>query len=183
MINNRCSSPGRKEVKMRELIVGIAALALLASVACASDTGTKTDSTKSADKVEKKADSAKAETEKWVTTKSGLQILDTKVGTGIEAKTGMKVAMNYTGWLWVDGAKKGEPFDSSRKPGGQPYPVTLGARGVIAGWEEGILGMKEGGKRDLIIPPSLGYGANGFPGVIPPNSTLFFEVEFVKELK
>jgi FKBP-type peptidyl-prolyl cis-trans isomerase len=167
----------------------VAAISLLAAVAFADDTSKVADSRVVEDKVITKVDSAKAgaeskkaETEKWVTTKTGLQILDTKIGTGDEAKVGMKVAMHYTGWLWVDSAKKGEPFDSSRKRG-QPYPVLLGARSVIAGWEEGILGMKEGGQRTLIIPPALAYGERGFPGAIPPNSTLIFELEFVKEVK
>ncbi len=175
---------------MKTIVAGVAALSLLTAAAFADDSAKGADPKAAADKMEMKADSTKAgaehkkaEMEKWVTTKSGLQMLDTKVGTGAEAKVGMRVAMNYTGWLWVDGAKKGEPFDSSRKPGGQPYPVTLGARGVIAGWEEGILGMKEGGQRTLIIPPALAYGQQGYPGVIPPNSTLIFEVEFVKEVK
>jgi FKBP-type peptidyl-prolyl cis-trans isomerase len=116
---------------------------------------------------------------KMVTTKSGLKYIDTKVGTGEEAKSGMTVTVHYTGWLYVNG-KRGSKFDSS-VDSGRPYTFTLGAHGVIAGWDEGVAGMKVGGKRELIIPPDLGYGARGAGGgVIPPNATLDFEVELLK---
>lgn len=114
----------------------------------------------------------------WVTTNSGLKYLDHVVGEGEEAVNGMMVEMHYTGWLWENG-KRSKKFDSSRD-GNQPFSFPLGAGRVIKGWDEGILGMKVGGKRELIIPPELGYGARGAGGLIPPNATLNFEVEFLR---
>src|SRR5438034_11416438 len=105
-----------------------------------------------------------------VTNASGLKYDDLVVGTGPEAKTGQTVSVHYTGWL-TDGKK----FDSS-KDRGQPFSFPLGAGRVIKGWDEGVAGMKVGGKRTLVIPPELGYGARGAPGAIPPNATLKFEV-------
>src|SRR5436305_4051295 len=110
---------------------------------------------------------------KVVTTKSGLKYTDEKVGTGKEAKRGDMVDVHYTGWL-----KDGTKFDSS-KDRGQPFSFPLGAGRVIKGWDEGVAGMKEGGKRKLVIPPELGYGARGPPGIPPPNATLKFEVELL----
>ena len=105
------------------------------------------------------------------TTASGLVIEELEVGTGAEATAGQQVQVHYTGWL-TDGKK----FDSS-KDRNDPFVFGLGARQVIAGWDEGVQGMKVGGKRKLTIPASLGYGARGAGGVIPPNATLVFEVE------
>ena len=113
---------------------------------------------------------------KMVTTRSGLKYLDTKVGTGAVALAGSKVDVSYTGWLYVDG-KRGKEFDKGS------IPFTIGKHEVIPGWEEGLTGMKVGGKRELIIPPALGYGASGAGGVIPPNATLDFEVELMKVTK
>jgi FKBP-type peptidyl-prolyl cis-trans isomerase FkpA len=107
------------------------------------------------------------------TTASGLVYEDLEVGTGPEAKAGMHVQVHYTGWL-TDGRK----FDSS-KDRNDPFAFALGARHVIAGWDEGVQGMKIGGSRKLTIPPELGYGARGAGGVIPPNATLVFEVELL----
>jgi FKBP-type peptidyl-prolyl cis-trans isomerase len=114
----------------------------------------------------------------WVTTNSGLKYLDHVVGDGEEAVNGMTIEMHYTGWLWEDG-QRSKKFDSSHDRN-QPFSFPLGAGRVIKGWDEGILGMKVGGKRELIIPPELGYGARGFGNVIPPNATLNFEVEFLR---
>ncbi len=114
----------------------------------------------------------------WVTTNSGLKYLDHVVGDGEEAVNGMTIEMHYTGWLWENG-KRSKKFDSSRD-GNQPFSFPLGAGRVIKGWDEGILGMKVGGKRELIITPELGYGARGAGGLIPPNATLNFEVEFLR---
>ena len=107
----------------------------------------------------------------------GLKYTDTKIGDGATAKAGNKVTVNYTGWLNENGAK-GKKFDSSLDRN-QPFQFTLGAHQVIAGWDEGVAGMKVGGKRTLIIPPELGYGARGAGGIIPPNATLIFEVELL----
>jgi FKBP-type peptidyl-prolyl cis-trans isomerase len=108
---------------------------------------------------------------------NGLKYTDTKTGNGATATSGNKVSVHYTGWLYNNGAK-GAKFDSSVDRG-QPFQFTLGAHQVIAGWDEGVAGMKVGGKRTLIIPPELGYGARGAGGVIPPNATLMFDVELL----
>ena len=114
---------------------------------------------------------------KRVTTPSGLQIEDTKVGTGASPKTGQTCVMHYTGWLYENGAK-GKKFDSSVDRG-QPFEFQIGLGMVIKGWDEGVMTMKVGGKRTLLIPPSLGYGSRGAGGVIPPNATLLFDVELL----
>jgi len=108
---------------------------------------------------------------------NGLKYTDDKTGEGAEAMVGKKVSVHYTGWLSNNGAK-GKKFDSSVDRG-QPFQFTLGARQVIAGWDEGVAGMRVGGKRTLMIPPELGYGARGAGGVIPPNATLIFDVELL----
>ena len=113
-----------------------------------------------------------------VTLPSGLKYQDEVVGTGPEPKAGQKVTVHYTGWLDEGGGKKGKKFDSSRDRN-QHFSFTLGAGQVIRGWDEGVATMKVGGKRTLIIPPDLGYGARGAGGVIPPNATLLFEVELL----
>ena len=107
------------------------------------------------------------------TTKSGLQIEEIKIGEGDAAASGQFVSVHYTGWL-TDGSK----FDSS-KDRDEPFEFSLGQRMVIAGWDEGVQGMRVGGIRKLTIPPQLGYGARGAGGVIPPNATLVFEVELL----
>jgi FKBP-type peptidyl-prolyl cis-trans isomerase FkpA len=103
----------------------------------------------------------------------GLQYTDDVVGTGAEATTGKTAVVHYTGWL-MDGTK----FDSSVDRD-QPFSFPLGAGQVIKGWDEGVVGMKVGGKRTLIIPPALGYGARGAGNVIPPNATLKFDVQLL----
>jgi FKBP-type peptidyl-prolyl cis-trans isomerase FkpA len=108
-----------------------------------------------------------------ITTPSGLTIEELIVGSGAAAASGQKVSVHYTGWL-TSGAK----FDSS-KDRGDPFIFPLGKGHVIKGWDEGVQGMKVGGKRKLTIPPALGYGARGAGGVIPPNATLVFEVELL----
>ncbi|HEU4378261.1 MAG TPA: FKBP-type peptidyl-prolyl cis-trans isomerase [Hyphomicrobiaceae bacterium] len=112
-----------------------------------------------------------------MTTPSGLKITDTQAGTGATPRTGQTCVMHYTGWLYQDG-KKGAKFDSSLDRG-QPFEFPIGTGRVIKGWDEGVASMKVGGKRTLIIPPELGYGARGAGGVIPPNATLIFEVELL----
>jgi FKBP-type peptidyl-prolyl cis-trans isomerase FkpA len=110
---------------------------------------------------------------------AGLVKTDTVVGKGKEAVPGKTVEVHYTGWLHDPAAKdkRGKQFDSSRGRG--PFSFPLGGGRVIKGWDEGVAGMKVGGKRTLIIPPELGYGARGAGGVIPPNATLVFEVELL----
>ncbi|WP_456758334.1 FKBP-type peptidyl-prolyl cis-trans isomerase [Bradyrhizobium sp. USDA 4011] len=114
---------------------------------------------------------------KPMTTASGLQIIDSKVGTGASPKTGQTCVMHYTGWLYENG-QKGKKFDSSVDRN-EPFEFPIGQGHVIKGWEEGVATMKVGGKRTLIIPPNLGYGARGAGGVIPPNATLMFDVELL----
>lgn len=110
---------------------------------------------------------------KMITTPSGLQYEDLVVGNGAQPQNGQKVIVHYTGWL-----TNGTKFDSSVDRG-QPFDFVLGQGQVIKGWDEGVATMKIGGKRKLVIPASLGYGARGAGGVIPPNSTLVFEVQLL----
>ena len=107
----------------------------------------------------------------------GTRTIDRKIGSGAVAEPGRMVAVHYTGWLFIDGGK-GKKFDSSRDTG-QPFVFTLGASEVILGWDEGVAGMQVGGTRTLIVPPQAGYGEAGGGDVIPPNSTLLFEVELL----
>ena len=106
---------------------------------------------------------------------NGLLIEDIVVGDGNEAKDHNKVVVNYTGTL-----ENGSIFDSSLKPGRDPFTFTLGVGSVIKGWDQGVKGMRVGGKRKLVIPPELGYGDKGACNVIPPNTTLYFEVELLE---
>ncbi|MDQ6647921.1 MAG: FKBP-type peptidyl-prolyl cis-trans isomerase [Pseudomonadota bacterium] len=109
-----------------------------------------------------------------------LVVIDQKVGSGTEATAGMSVTVHYTGWLYNDSAKDkhGSKFDSSRDHG-EPFTFSLGAGQVIEGWDQGVAGMKVGGKRTLLIPASLGYGARGAGSDIPPNASLVFDVELL----
>ncbi len=123
---------------------------------------------------------AEVEDGAFTTTPSGLKYVDLQPGAGAEATAGKTVAVHYTGWL-TDGSR----FDTSRDPSRpmgrqQPFTFTLGRGEVIPGWDEGVAGMKVGGKRQLVIPPGLAYGERGAGGVIPPNATLVFEVELVE---
>jgi FKBP-type peptidyl-prolyl cis-trans isomerase len=110
---------------------------------------------------------------KVTTTASGLKYEDLVAGTGASPKAGQTCSVHYTGWL-----TNGNKFDSSRDRG-QPFTFPIGQGAVIKGWDEGVMGMKVGGKRKLMVPPDLAYGAQGFPPVIPPNSELVFEVELL----
>ncbi len=116
----------------------------------------------------------KAKEQTVITTRSGLKYIDEVVGEGAEVKSGDTVSVHYTGWL-----KDGTKFDSSRDRN-QPFPVPVGKGQVIKGWDEGLQGMKAGGKRKLIIPADLAYGPRGYPGAIPPNAELTFDVEVIK---
>ena len=179
---------------MRRFVTGLATVALLSAAVIADTTDVKKDTPTVGKAVaaphQAKADTLKADAkakvaakkataEKWVESKTGLKYIDVKMGTGAPVPVGTKAAIAYTGWLWENG-QKGKKFDSSE--GGEPYPDTIGGPGVIQGWIEGLQGMKVGGKRTLLIPPSLAYGSRGFPGAIPPNATLIFDVELVKTL-
>ncbi len=110
-------------------------------------------------------------------TPSSLEILDTVIGNGDLASPGRQITVHYTGWLYSEG-QQGKKFDSS-KDRGDPFVFTLGAGMVIKGWDEGFAGMRVGGLRTLIIPSSMGYGARGAGGVIPPHATLKFDVELL----
>jgi FKBP-type peptidyl-prolyl cis-trans isomerase len=123
---------------------------------------------------DKKDNDSKVKKMEYVTTKSGLKYLDEKVGTGAEAKAGDAVSVHYTGTL-----KNGKKFDSSRDRK-EPFTFNLGAGQVIKGWDEGVAGMKVGGKRKLIIPSELAYGKRGAGNVIPPDAELTFEVELLE---
>ncbi|HTZ34987.1 MAG TPA: FKBP-type peptidyl-prolyl cis-trans isomerase [Stellaceae bacterium] len=123
------------------------------------------------------AGNAPAQESKPVQLADGLQYTDTKPGDGAVAEKGLIVSVQYTGWLYKNG-QRGAKFDSSLDRG-KPITFKLGEGQVIKGWDEGITGMKVGGKRTLVIPPELAYGARGANGIIPPNATLTFDVELV----
>jgi peptidylprolyl isomerase len=114
---------------------------------------------------------------KWEKTESGLEYRDIKQGTGAKPKTGQNCEVHYTGWLWQRSGDR-KKFKSS--VGGEPYSFLVGKGKVINGWDEGVATMKVGGKRRLLIPPQLGYGARGYPPDIPPDATLLLEVELLK---
>ena len=151
------------------LILGLASL-LLSATGC-KDTGEEQGQTEPTTE-------ATQETAQVVTTESGLKYIDHVIGDGAEAVAGQPVQVHYTGWLYENG-EKGAKFDSSHDRN-EPFGFQLGAGRVIKGWDEGVAGMKVGGKRELIIPPELGYGARGAGAAIPPNATLVFDVELLK---
>jgi FKBP-type peptidyl-prolyl cis-trans isomerase len=147
-------------------IVGIVAVVLVTAFVWAQTAGQKPSAARPNVNVPTKV------TGDGVKTASGLQYWDIKVGTGTEAKDGSHVKVHYTGWL-----TSGKKFDSS--VGGPPFDFTIGHGDVIKGWDEGVTGMKVGGKRRLRIPPNLAYGERGYPGAIPANATLIFDVQLV----
>jgi FKBP-type peptidyl-prolyl cis-trans isomerase len=155
----------------------IAVLALT-TIGLAAQTSTTKSSTKTGATTKKPATAARPNTNaptkvtgEGTKTPSGLQYWDIKHGAGATALRGQKVTVHYTGWL-----TSGKKFDSS-VDAGQPFSFTLGEGEVIKGWDEGVAGMKVGGKRQLRIPPQLAYGDRGAAGVIPPNATLIFDVQ------
>ncbi len=162
---------------MRKLTYGLVALAIIVLAGCQQGkSGESAPPQAASPKTQQPAQPAapQASAVKEVTTASGLKYQDLVVGNGPMAEEGTPVVVNYTGWL-TDGTK----FDSSHDAGRQPLPFTIGAGMVIRGWDEGVKGMRVGGKRKLTIPPDLAYGERGYPPVIPANSTLVFEVEFL----
>ena len=166
--------------RKKPVLLGVLLLVIMSVLsACGDATGTpSTDTTASATTSSASstpfASGIPQVTGKTITTSDGLQYIDTKVGDGAEAKAGQTVSVNYTGYLAANGKK----FDSSVDKG-VPFPFPLGTGRVIKGWDEGVAGMKVGGKRRLIIPPDLGYGAGGYPPVIPASATLVFDVELL----
>jgi peptidylprolyl isomerase len=143
----------------------------------------KTDTAKAKDEPAKAAPAKStppAAGNKETTLSSGLRMIDSKEGQGAAVKMGNEIQVHYTGWLYENG-KRGAKFDSSVDRG-QPFVFTVG-EGVIDGWSQGVVGMKPGGKRELIIPGALAYGPSGRPPRIPPNATLDFEIELLKVLR
>jgi len=161
-------------------VILLAALAVaLFVVGCNEEVGTqatpeKPASAKPAPKAETPITKEPSETN-WVTKESGLLYTDKTEGTGTEVKKGDTVVVNYRGWL-----DDGTEFDSSKKPGRTPFSFKVGAGNVIKGWDEGLVGMKIGGVRELKLSPEMGYGSRGAGGVIPPNATLHFEIELLE---
>jgi FKBP-type peptidyl-prolyl cis-trans isomerase len=152
-------------MKTRTIVI----LLCLAATLCWSQTATK----KSATAARPNTNAPTKVTGQGTKTPSGLQYWDIKMGTGQEAKTGDHVKVHYTGWL-----TSGKKFDSS-VDAHQPFDFRIGSGDVIKGWDEGVTGMKVGGKRQLRIPPDLAYGAKGYPGVIPANATLIFDIQLL----
>jgi FKBP-type peptidyl-prolyl cis-trans isomerase FkpA len=159
---------------VRLLCVNIAALCISAP-AFADDTATANPAQAATETINRSVIQPNAD---YVKTSSGLQYLDIKVGSGPAARNGNKVIVHYTGWLKGRLGIPGKKFDSSRDRN-EPFQFPLGMGEVISGWDEGVVGMKVGGIRQLIVPSYLGYGAKGAGDSIPPNATLIFEVELL----
>jgi len=163
----------------KSLFLATTALAALAVTACSRSEKPATEAAPATAAPAETA-AAPAATSPAASEKIEMQITDLVPGTGAEIKTGQSALVHYTGWLYDANApeNKGNQFDSS--VGREPYEFPVGAGSVIAGWDQGVVGMKVGGKRRLVIPPLMAYGEGGHPPVIPPNSTLVFDVELVE---
>jgi FKBP-type peptidyl-prolyl cis-trans isomerase FkpA len=172
-------------VKSSQAGDGLSAAPRLAGAAClllflsaCGGTDTYSDARGDCARIEPRTDNLHQQVE-LRTTADGLRWGDITTGSGAQAAIGPHVtlqhlSLQYTGWL-----QDGSSFDSTRKPGGVPYPLILGVGSVIKGWQEGIPGMRLGGVRRLVIPPTLAYGADGFPGEIPPNATLTYDIQLL----
>ncbi len=179
------TGPGSEQASMAAKIIGV--LFVVGALVAIYQTSTRTSAHSSAmsgshsgsDTMEGNSNvSVNAITGETVTTASGLQYIEQAAGEGDLPEAGQTVVVHYTGWLYNDG-EKGAKFDSSVDRG-QPFSFRLGQGMVIQGWDEGLASMRPGGKRTLIIPASLGYGAQGAGGVIPPGATLMFDVELLE---
>jgi FKBP-type peptidyl-prolyl cis-trans isomerase len=159
-------------MKQLVLLATLAVVTLLAAQTTSKTTAQKSTPAPKASATPKPSSPTKV-TGKPQTTASGVEYWDIKVGTGKTAVDGKKLTMHYTGWF-PDGKKFDSSFDRD-----EPFPFTLGKGEVIKGWDEGVAGMKVGGKRQLKIPPAAGYGARGAPPIVPPNATLIFDVELL----
>ena len=157
------------EIKMKNAAILLTFLALLSAGVWAAQEQTTAPATAA-----KSGTTSPKPVAKMITTPSGLQYQDIVVGKGAQPKDGDTVVVNYTGRF-----TNGKIFDTSVGPGKKPFQFPLGRGQVIKGWDEGVATMHVGGKRKLVIPPDLAYGAGGYPGVIPPNSTLTFVVELL----
>jgi peptidylprolyl isomerase len=165
-----------KRIRVFILIIGFLGLAAaLAGQSTPQTSPTTTAPKKPAALVAKRTTTAAHPAAQWITTASGLKYQDTLVGKGPQPKDGDDVLVNYTGRF-----PNGKVFDTSLAPGRTPFELHVGKGEVIKGWDEGLSTMHVGGKRKLIIPPDLAYGPKGYPGVIPPNSTLTFDVELLR---
>ncbi|MCE5321723.1 FKBP-type peptidyl-prolyl cis-trans isomerase [bacterium] len=163
---------------MRSLLAILLAVGVIfALIGCGKEETKQTQTPAPAKEKSESAATSDAQTQSedgFISTESGLQYKDTKVGTGPAVKVGDSVTVEYKGWL-----DNGTVFDSTKKPGAGPFSFNVGSGQVIKGWDEGLQGMKKGGVRQLILPPALGYGSEDM-GTIPPNSTLHFEIELLK---
>lgn len=173
---------------MKRVLAAIGLTVLLAAFAMAEE-AKETAKPQPANAETKKADTttmkdtnaaAAVKVPAWTANKSGLKWRDKVVGKGTEAKMNMPVLCHYTLWLTDSIGAKGKLVQSSK--GNQPFQCTIGVR-LISGWSEGMVGMKEGGTRELIIPPAIGYGSQAMGDMIPANSTLYFEIEFLNEVR